>query len=459
MFEPFLIALRESLQCAVILAIISGYRGLNAEEGYGKSAVIGVLGAFIAGFPAGYLPYLSKNLWTNETWTYLRYISESALFYLGLVFVFVKLNPSSFMRSTGFFFLGFFIFFFEARALGFLLKDIGTMRDMVYTTLVMGAVGTIAGFTPLVFLRKHLMRIPLRKAFVLSSLLMFIGALQFAFGGVGEIEKENIMILLQRGFLNFISEGVRHAQSMLLITDHSFMKIPFAGLGRFLSGDKTAMTLAVIFILIPPLFILIHLFSRPDPVVSDIHVGALRRQKIAFFRRELIYQTMPVLFAFMMLVTLVHAANISLNSLFDPPPLPVREGENESVLKIPISDKSGDITDKKLRKYVYYYGNKRIIFLAVLKPDGSVGIALDQCEICRPADWNKSAQGYAQRGEKLICKYCVTPIATSTVNSPGGCNPIPLTFTLEGNNIIIALDDLISTFKKAETLEKKGTHL
>jgi uncharacterized membrane protein len=180
---------------------------------------------------------------------------------------------------------------------------------------------------------------------------------------------------------------------------------------------------------------------------------------MAFFRKELIYKTMPVMATFISLVVILHAVNVSLNPLYEPPPVPVRESESGEVIKIQLSDKSGSFDDRKMRKYLYYYGNKQVIFIAMLKPDGTVGVALDECEICRPADWNTDAKGYAQKGDHLICKYCMTPIASATLNNPGGCNPIPIPFKSDDSAITIKTSDLVSTFNKLQELEKKGTHL
>jgi hypothetical protein len=459
MFEPFVLTFRESFQCSVILALVLLYPKINDSNLYFKSFITGIVSAFIIGFPSGYIPYISKHLLNNETWTFWRYITESIIFYLSIVFVIVRLKPASFIVSTGIFFLGFFIFFFEARAVGFVIQDIGAMKENIYGTLSVGLLGTVAGFAPFIFLRKYFLKIPLQKVFILPSLLLFIGALEFGFGGVGELESQNIMIPLQQGLLNFVGEAVTSMQSILLIPAHQFMNVSLAGLAGFLAGDRTAMTITVLFLVAPPLYILIHIFARPDPLVSGIQVGAQRRQKIAFFRKDLIYQSIPVMSALVIVIVLLHAVNISLNPLYDPVPIPVRIAEDEGVLKIPLSDRSGDLTDKKLRKYVYYNGNDQIQFFAILRPDGSVGIALDECEICVPADWNKEAKGYAQRGDHLVCKYCMTPIATATVNNPGGCNPIPVNFRMDDNTIIIPVDDLISTFREVESFDKKGMHL
>lgn len=458
MSEPFFIALRESLQCCVLLSLLSGYL-YSEDKGFQRGSFIGVFAALLAGFATGYFPDVSKEFISNETWTFWRYISESVIFYLGILIVGSKANPSSSTTSAGLFFLGFFLFFFESRALGFLIQDMGAMKGDAYGVLAGAVAGIVSGFIPFVLFRKRILRIPFREVFVFPSLLMVIGALLFGFGGVGELEKESVLIAFQKGLLNFLGEGVRHIQSVLLISEHPFLGTPLADLARFLAGERAAMTITILFIMVPPLFILIHLLSRPDPIVNGIQVGAQRRQRIAFFRKELIYQSAPVLAAFFLLIVLLHAVNVSFNPMYEPVPVPVREAENSGVLKIPLSERAGDLTDKKLRKYVYYYGNRQIVFLAIMKPDGSLGLAMDECEICRPADWNKDAKGYAQRGENLICKYCVTPIAIPTVNNPGGCNPIPLPFKVEEDHIVIVLNDLIDTFRKIEALEKKGTHL
>ena len=459
MAEPFLIAFRESLQCAFLVMLLLASPFIQEKNGYSRSLLAGVFAALAAGFLAGYIPYKGSHLWTNESWTFWRYASEAFIFYLSVVFLLIKASPPPFVLYPGLYFLGFILFLFEARSVGFLLQDIGAMKDMALPVLAAGIAGLAAGFSPLLFRRKLAGLAPLERVFSPASLLMVIGALQFSFGGVKELEKENILIPLQRGFQGFLTGSIQALQSALLIREHPFIKVSFAGLADFLAGDRSAMTLTLLFIMTPPLLILAHIFSAPDPVISGIQAGAQRRARVAFFRKELAYQTAPVLTAFVILVVLLHAVNVSLNPLYDPAPVPVREAGNEPVLKIPLSDHTGDFSDKKLRKYVYYYGNKQIIFIAMLKPDGSVGVALDECEICRPADWNTEAKGYAQRGEHLVCKYCMTPIATSTLNNPGGCNPIPLPFKLSDNTIMIHLTDLTTTYKRAQALEKKGTHL
>lgn len=165
-----------------------------------------------------------------------------------------------------------------------------------------------------------------------------------------------------------------------------------------------------------------------------------------------------MMFGFLVILYLVHAANLTLNPLLDPKPVPVQPEEASEIIRIPLADASGDFSDRKIRKYVYYYGDRKIIFLAMERPDGAVATALDECEICRPAAWNTKAIGYAQRGENLVCKYCVTPISAHSFGEPGGCNPIPFESEFDEQYLYVPLKNLIGAWNAAQKIEKAGTH-
>lgn len=459
MSEPFLISFRESFQAALLLALVLFSPPARDERDLRWSALLGFSFGFLLGFAVGAVPGLSGSLGTHETWTFWRHVAASTVFTGSMALIIARSEPPRGAVMGGLFLLGFLLCFFESRSLGFIVHDLGAMSGHRSASFGAAGAGLAAGSLPILLFRKQVRRLPFERTFSPASLLMTIGALQFAFGGLGELGGESVLVPLQRGLQLFVNEFMKSVQSALLITEHPFLHVSLSGLARYLGSDRSALTLTVLFLTAPPVFLLIVLFSRPDPLVSGIPGSSRRRKNIAAFRQDLTYQTAPVLTVFVVLVVLLHAVNVSLNPLYDPDPVPVRETEGSAFIRIPLSGKSGDLGDKKLRKYVYYQGSKQVLFLAVMKSDGTVGVALDQCEICRPADWNKDAKGYAQKGENLICKYCVTPIAAHTVNTPGGCNPIPVTFKVVENALIISRDELVGIFDRAEALERKGTHL
>ena len=459
MLQSFLTSLREALQCTLLLSLLFLHPAIRDKRLNSLSLLCGTALAFLAGFFLSYIPGISDHIWDNNTWTMLRYCTEISIYFAGAVLVIRGFELPERVNSMLLGLLGFLLFFFEARALGFHIHDAGLMSENVSGTLMTSLLGTLAGLSLLFLTRKTVTKIPLQSTLMLPVILVSVAALKFIIGGVGELEDGYLVISLQKGLLDLTENSMDLFQSLLLLPEHPFIKTPFAEAAAFLSGDRMAMTLTVILMMTPPVLILVRLYAIPDPVFPDAARGAERRLRIAFFRKELVFQSTPVILAIVVLIILIHSVNVSLNPMYAPAPLPVREAEGSGAIRIPLADRMGDLSDGKLRKYVYYYGNKEIIFLAILKPDGSVGVALDQCEICKPADWNKAAQGYSQRGDHLVCNYCMTPIALPTVGNPGGCNPIPLPFRLEDDHIVIETGELVRVFKAAESLEKEGTHL
>ena len=409
-----------------------------------------------------YVPAFSAKSPGIQHWIILRYISEALIFYSGLLLLMLRTTMSRAEQrhapAAVLLLLGFLLFFFEAHSAALYIQDLTLVesRGWVYSGAVLGI---LLGFALLALMVGKLPALGLQRFFTPASLLIAVGALQFITGGMGEVEDGDILLSLQQGLQYLVEHIVGHVQSLLMITQHGFISTPLSGLADYLREERMSTALTVALVMLPPVLAMVKVFSRPDPEVRGMEVAAERRLKVAFFRREMISFSAPLLMSFMLLTISLHAVNASVNPLREPEPIPVMESdESPGAIVIPLKDRIGDFTDGQLRKYIFYSGNTRIIFLAIMKPDGTVGLALDECEICKPAEWNTSALGYAQRGEHLVCKYCMSPVAIPTVNEPGGCNPIPVPFEIEEDDIVLRLDDLVRVHEAAQKLEKKGTH-
>lgn len=458
--ETFTIAARETLEFVFLLALFLSYPLVRQSAVCRGGLLAGALWALTTGLAVGYYPELIGQALSSEGSTFWRHAAELVVFYLAMVFASGRPEPPPWLAALGLFALGIPMVFFEARGVAFVIHDIGLMGEDVSGAIKMGLLGAAVGLSCLVLLRLAMKRAGVGQVLTLPGLLVFAGAFKFAFGGVRELGERTVLTALQDGFEAFLSGAVGYVQGMFIVVDSQLIKAPFAGLAGFLSGDRTAMALMVAALTGPPLYVLMDIFSRPDPLVGHIRVAAERRLKIAFFRKDLVLKAVAPLTAFVLIVVLLHAINISLNPLYDPTAMPVQQAEDsDGYLLISVKDNRVDFSDGKLRKYVYYHEERQIIFLAMEKPDGSLGVALDECEICKPAAWNKNAQGYAQKGENLICKYCMTPITLSSLNNHGGCNPIPVPHSREGDYLKISVKDLVRVFDETKALQKKGTHL
>jgi uncharacterized membrane protein len=74
-------------------------------------------------------------------------------------------------------------------------------------------------------------------------------------------------------------------------------------------------------------------------------------------------------------------------------------------------------------------------FIAMRLGDGDVVAAFDACVIC-------GAKGYSQEGGEVLCQHCSSAIFPPTIGRPGGCNPIPLEFSVEGDEVVVAASAL-----------------
>lgn len=96
--------------------------------------------------------------------------------------------------------------------------------------------------------------------------------------------------------------------------------------------------------------------------------------------------------------------------------------------------------DGAARHFQFDAGNGIQIKYFVLKSsDEVIRAAFDACDVCWP-----SGKGYYQDGDYMVCRNCGRRFVSNKVNEvKGGCNPTPLNRRVEGNNLIIEINDII----------------
>lgn len=73
-------------------------------------------------------------------------------------------------------------------------------------------------------------------------------------------------------------------------------------------------------------------------------------------------------------------------------------------------------------------------FFVMRSKDGTVRAALDACTVCF-AD----KRGYRQSGDAMVCNKCSKAFPSNAINDvTGGCNPLPLDRTVQGDRVIVA---------------------
>jgi FTR1 family protein len=99
-------------------------------------------------------------------------------------------------------------------------------------------------------------------------------------------------------------------------------------------------------------------------------------------------------------------------------------------VRIPISQ----VNDGDLHFFEARDGGSTVRFIVIKKPDGW-GVALDACRICGWA-------GYRQEGQNVICRNCSSAIYIPTIGEAGGCNPVGVPSSVDGDTIVVDVDAL-----------------
>jgi uncharacterized membrane protein len=94
------------------------------------------------------------------------------------------------------------------------------------------------------------------------------------------------------------------------------------------------------------------------------------------------------------------------------------------------------INDWHLHRYNYSAAESiEMRFIVIRKSEAAYGVGLDACDICGPT-------GYYERKDGVVCRLCDVVMNTSTIGFKGGCNPVPLAYTMRGGNMVIQTADL-----------------
>ena len=94
--------------------------------------------------------------------------------------------------------------------------------------------------------------------------------------------------------------------------------------------------------------------------------------------------------------------------------------------------------DGVARHFEHQHDDITIRYFILRSSDGVIRAAFDACDVCWPA-----GKGYYQEGDTMVCRNCGRRFKSVLVNEvKGGCNPAPLKRQIEGQNLVIHVDDI-----------------
>jgi uncharacterized membrane protein len=388
----FFSTLREIIEFSLIVLLLTGVYKDHSKAILRSAALVILTGALIT------FAYYPLTTFLEQTYSRAMVYSFLGILYLSLIAKENKIFPIIIIMLA--------LFVPSAQLSFVLMANAELLGNSEYIYSIMGLV---SGVFILVLCLRYLPKLELRRNFETDGIMIFIAAFCFLFGGLDEFDSTSVITSLQKS------------------------------LNDLFDFPRLAMASTALLLFIPPVYVFIRLLLSPEPVTDSIEVKAEKRKVLSVYIDKLIRKGTPIILAFLVIIVMLHSANLAMNPLFDPDPIPVISDGAE--ISIPLTDNFGDISDGKIRKYSFRHKGGVYRLIVMMRPDNEVVAALDACEICPPT-------GYVQRGEHVVCKYCSTPIPVQSIGQPGGCNPIPVNSRRDGDTLVMNKEEIISTHDK-----------
>lgn len=337
----------------------------------------------------------------------------------------------------------FFWFLPEGAAVTVAIAELGVLEDREALFILSVAGGVALPLVVAFILDRIAMRLKAAQSIALSMLLCYLFAIK-VLGMTGwKIGLKPIAMRFVVFVSNIFHDTFHMFFVMLQMPDHPFLKNEvYQGILYFLSplahAIVAAMLVSIVVITAWKFFL-----KRPWVDISTIPREPERRIARAAFIRANSRAGVVVCFtiAFIWAGILI-AERSQKNEMLDPVPQPVI-GDGKGFVVVPLDTMMSDTIPSQMHKYSYSEPGMRIVFMTIRRPDKTLALALDMCNVCQP-------KGYAQLDSfRILCKYCNTPIPISTVGVPGGCNPIPIEDSVvEAHVLRIPRNTLVETYKK-----------
>src|SRR5579884_2951957 len=420
MLQALIVTLREGVEAALIVGITLAYLKKIGRPDLRRTVYIALIAAFVSSI--GVAVALSRTQFNQDIFEGV--VMLVAAFFVVTMIWFMgraakKLKGEIETKVGG--------FAAKGSALGlFLFIFLMVLREGVETVLILAAVefnstqllsimGTLIGVILAIIFGvmfvKGSVRINLQRFFRVTTVILVFVAAQLLVSGLHELSENGIL--------------PSSKQEMALI-------------GPIVRND---LFFFVTILALAALMILFDQRRRQGPPAGGgpgegasggaVESRALQRKAQWSARKEKLWSTAVYAssFIFIVLVTAQFIYAKSTASLSPAHELTVSNGQVE----IPLAE----VSDGELHRYSVNLDGKEIRFLVFRKPDGNVVSVLDACQICGPVGFYKS-------GSQIICKNCSAPVNPQSVGQAGGCNPIPLKSTSNGQQIVITQADLTS---------------
>lgn len=318
---------------------------------------------------------------------------------------------------------------------------VGVLAGVVTGSKIVGVDGALIILVALVIVSFFLLQLVLLlerllpAAFVVSPASLTSAITGLLLFSSSSILRLDLFSPLTMKVMKFAHDFLHQFFESMLIPDHLFFTAELWNYIGFLFGNGVGFWGALIVWILPSVLVVFAVQLEPLPSVAHVRQGAMRRKMVAAALRLRRQKLVVPFCAFICFAGAIYQSQYPSVEYWDPKPLMVSASPGGDIL-VP---KKGeiDLEDGKLHKYLYKQGDKEARFFIIMTPDGKLTAVLDACSICKPS-------GYGQAEGTVICYYCLTLIPLETVGKPGGCNPVPLPFTVKDDGVHLDAITLIN---------------
>lgn len=339
------------------------------------------------------------------------------------------------------------VFYFSPDMIGssFYLKDLAGMSGQPVPVLAAGGAGFLLSLAG-VFLLARRVRFDVSRLFGWPQFLLLLAMVKLFGGGARGFAEFSLIPSVQRGLMKFVHDGVHHLLVTLMVPDHPILSVTTWNAIGLLFGENLALWFALAMFTAPLLFVLRVHATMPIPVPWDIADGALSRKYRKSVRDARLLKSLPVILFLVFIVStwFVQRGETGVE-LINPTPAPVVAEQGR--VTIPLSAPGRELRDGGMHKFSFDLEGEQVRLLIMKRPDGTLAVCLDACEICPP-------DGYVLGRKHVICLYCNTPIPVETLGKPGGCNPVPLRALVTESSVVIETADIAASWTKVKSQQK-----
>ncbi|HET9181220.1 MAG TPA: Fe-S-containing protein [Candidatus Angelobacter sp.] len=409
MFDALVVTLREGVEAALIVGITLVYLSKIGRPDLRKTVYAALVAAFLASVGGAVaLSYLPITEDSFEGWVML----VAAVLVVGMIVFMMRTarrlkgeienkvgSLAGGGSKWGLFAFVFLMVFREGVETVAILAGVS-----LNSTELMSFLGTLFGVALAVIFGvmfvKGSVRIDLRKFFRVTTVILLFVAAQLIISGFHELS--------ETGFLP--SSKREMALIGPIVRNEYFFPV-------------TMLFLVLLMVLLE--------FKRRTPQPATVAASKAEERKLQWTaRREKLWANLMVaatfIFIFMVTAQFIYAK--SLTSLSPATEISFDKGGHAVI-------STAGLTEGDLRRYSADVDGVKVRFLLYRKPDGKVASVFDACQICGSVGFYKTPTG-------LVCKNCAAPVNPQSVGQSGGCNPIPLHSTAQGDSIVINITDL-----------------